>query len=326
MSRHVSLDQLARLDARDLRPRKAARVSDHLAACTRCAEVSGRLSGVSALLSGVAYPAMPASVSVRIDNALAAEAAQRVAAEAPTEAGRRDLPARSARSRLRYAWAGPGQDGRGRPAWRLPAQATRVLATAGAIIVVGAGGYEIAVHAGGAPATVSAGSGTHAGAAQHGSPVSVGPQVTYGQDGSAETIATVSSDTDFRAATLAGQAAAAVVEAQVDGVHATPAPAAAAGLRVPSASSAGGNKAFGAASGAAGSQLAGCIGRVVPAGQVVLLVEHARFEGARATIIVSVPASARAASPPKDAEIWAVGARCSASNSDVLDHVRVARL
>ena len=95
----------------------------------------------------------------------------------------------------------------------------------------------------------------------------------------------------------------------------------------PTSASAGSKDSLGAAGAAsATTQLSGCIDRVIGRGQVVLLVERARFEGARATIIVTVPAWAASTNPPKDAQVWAVGEACSATNSDVLDHVRVARL
>jgi hypothetical protein len=73
-------------------------------------------------------------------------------------------------------------------------------------------------------------------------------------------------------------------------------------------------------------QLAGCIGRVIRPGQVVLMVERAKFEGKAATILVMAPASASATNPPKKFEVWALGDSCSATSSDVLDHVKVARL
>jgi hypothetical protein len=56
------------------------------------------------------------------------------------------------------------------------------------------------------------------------------------------------------------------------------------------------------------------------------MVERAKFEGKAATILVAAPASVSRTSPPREAEIWALGDACSATSSDVLDHVKVARL
>jgi hypothetical protein len=328
MNRHASLDQLARLGADDLRPRKAARIGRHLASCAQCTRVSDQLAGVPALLSSVSFPQMPQNLSDRIDSVLAAESAQRVAAEPASEAGRRELPARSAApGRLRAGRAGSGGLRPSGSSRRLPVPATRVLATAAAILVVGVSGYEIATHAGAGVSSNSAGSASGARVpAPAAAPASLGPQVSYRQAGTENSIRMVTSDTNFRAATFADQAAAAVREAKVEGVRATPGPTSVnSGLSTSSAKSSG---TVGSADGAtrAGSQLSGCIDHVVTSGQVVIMVESARFEGARATIIVTVPTWARSTDPPKDAEVWAVGEACSATDSNVLDHVRVARL
>jgi hypothetical protein len=326
MNRHASLDQLARLGADDLRPRKAARVGRHLASCAQCTQVSDQLAGLPALLSSASFPRMPQNLSDRIDSVLAAESAQRVAAEPASEAGRRELPVRSAPGRLRAGRPGSGGLRPGGSSRRLPVPATRVLATAAAILVVGVSGYEIATHAGaGAPNSGASGSGARVPAPAV-APASLGPQVSYRQAGTENSIRMVTSDTNFRAATFAEQAAVAVRDAKVEGVRATPAPTATnGGLSTSSAKSSG---TFGGVNGAASaaSRLSGCIDNVVPSGQVVILVESAKFEGARATIIVTVPTWARSTNPPKDAEVWAVGEACSATDSNVLDHVRVARL
>jgi hypothetical protein len=326
VNRHATVDELARLGADDLRPRKAARIGRHLTSCTRCTRVSDQLAGVPALLSSVSFPKMPQNLSARIDSALAAESAQRVAAEPATEAGRGELPAWS--GRLRPGRPGSGGPRRGGQSWRLPVPATRVVATAAAILVVGVSGYEIAAHAGaGAPAATSSGAGAKVPAPVV-SQVSVGPQVSYRQAGTENSIRMLTSGTNFRSSTLAEQAAVAVREAKIEGIRATPASSATnSGLSVPT-SSANPDGALGPIQGsaAAGSQLSGCIDHVVNSGQVVIMVERAKFEGARATIIVAVPTWARSTSPPKDAEVWAVGEACSATDSHVLDHVRVARL
>ena len=327
MNRHATLDELASLGADNLRPRKAARVNRHVATCARCTEVSDRLSSVPALLSSVPFPQMPASLSARLDSALAAEAAQRVAAEPATEAGRRDLPIRAGRRRAarRLDWHRAG-----RPAWALSVPATRVLATAAAIVVVAVGGYEIASHTVGTAISTSSGSASAPQPTPFSSQVSFGGSVTYQQNGSAAAIQMGASGTNFQPATLVDQAQAAVTAAQGEGVHSHEVKNT--GLATPASSFAiSSNKAStGSLAGpgymAPGSQLAGCMDRVITPGQVVLLVEHAKFENKPATILVTAPAALSGTTPPREAEIWALGSACSATNPDVLDHVKVARL
>jgi len=328
MNRHATLDEIARLGADNLRSRKAAKISHHLATCPQCTEASEQLSSVSTLLTSIQFPEMPASLAIRIDGILAAEAAQRVAAEPASEAGRRDLPVRAARRR---AHQGPERWRPDRRAWRMPVPATRVLATAAAIIVVGFGGYAIASHSG-----ISSVSGASSGAAASApltSQVSLGPSVTYRQNAATKSIQTVTANTNFQPATLADQAAAALSEAKFEGMHSSSAKSSSGdntSLAAPT-STASGSITFGSpttarAASAATQQLTGCIDRVIRPGQVVLLVERARFQGQPATIVVTAPASVSGTSPPKEAEIWALGDACSATSSDVLDHVKVARL
>jgi hypothetical protein len=327
MNRHATLDELASLGADNLRPRKAARISRHVAACAKCTEVSDQLSSVPALLSSVAFPQMPASLSVRIDSVLASEAAQRVAAEPATEAARRELPVRAGRRRLapRLDWRWPH-----RPAWTLSVPATRVMATAAAIVVVAVGGYEIASHTTGAPFSSSSSSSATL-PTPFSSQVTFGGSVTYQQNGSTAAIEMGNSSTNFQAATLADQAQAAVSAAKADDVrsHAVQSNSS---MATPTSSLAmsSAKATAGALSGPAtmspSSQLAGCMDRVITPGQVVLLVESAKFENKPATIIVTAPAALSGTNPPKEAEIWALGSACSRTNSDVLDHVKVARL
>jgi hypothetical protein len=327
MNRHATLDELANLGADNLRPRKAARVNRHVATCAKCSEVSDQLSSVPAVLSSVPFPQMPASLSVRIDSVLAAEAAQRVAAEPATEAARRDLPAWAGRGRPRPRLAGHRPR---RPAWTLSVPATRVIATAAAIVVVAIGGYEIASHTTGAPFSSSSGSSSAGLPTPFSSQVSFGGSVTYQQNGSTAAIQMGDSSTNFQAATLADQAQAAVTAAKADDVHSHA--VASNGVATPTSSLAisSARATAGALSGPAtmspDSQLAGCLDRVITPGQVVLLVERATFENKRATILVTVPAALSGTYPPKEAQIWALGSTCSATNSDVLDHVKVARL
>jgi hypothetical protein len=324
MNRHATLDELARLGADDLRSRKAARVSRHLATCASCTERNNQLSAIPALLSSVQFPAMPASLATRIDSTLAAEAAQRVAAEPPSEAGRRDLPVRSGRGR---AGRRPDRPRPGRSAWPFPVPATRVLATAAAIIVVGFGGYAIATHAG-VSSTGSADSHAQA-SAPITSQVSLGQSVTYRENDSSRMIQTVDASTNFQPATLAEQAGAALSEAKMEGMR-SGSSSSRGGYGINLAPTSTANSSLGgpptASAASIASKLTGCLDRVIRPGQSVLMVERAQFEGKPATILVTAPASVSGTSPPKEAEIWALGGACSATRSDVLDHVKVAHL
>jgi hypothetical protein len=65
------------------------------------------------------------------------------------------------------------------------------------------------------------------------------------------------------------------------------------------------------------SLLQGCVNRI-DAGEMVLLVEVARYRGRPATVIVT---DVTVIGP---AQIWVVGTGCSASRSDVLTHATMA--
>ena len=110
----------------DLLPaRRAARIAAHLAECPRCAEVDAQLAAVTAALARTPTPPMPASLTARLDAALAAEVADRSAASAspahadsaggaapagPAAAGPADRPAAADRtaSPAAHAHRGPG--------------------------------------------------------------------------------------------------------------------------------------------------------------------------------------------------------------------------
>lgn len=302
MSRHASAEELASLSLSALKRRKAARIRAHLSQCAQCAQVNNELAAVPDMLASVQYPAMPADLSARVSTALSAESMQRLTSEPASEAGRRDLPRRSRTA---------GQERRG---WRLPGMSPRVtglVAAAGAIVIIGGGGYEIASHSGGNVSNTASSSG--ATLPQSKEP-SLGPQVTYGSNGSARTIQTVSSGTNFVPSRLGVQTFAAVRAARLTG--------AAGGVTAPRASSGplaskGTNS---TASGAVtGSQLAGCLNRLA-AGRTILLVELAKFEDKPATIIVAAPSASH------QAEVWVVSDSCSASRSDVLDHLQLAHI
>jgi hypothetical protein len=319
VNRHASPDELARLGADDLKPHKAARIRQHLATCSQCTQLNSQLSAVPAVLASLEFGPIPENLSARIESALVVEARLRLANEPATEVGRRDLPtARSARlSRQRH-----GRDGAG---WRLPGlsvAATRALATAGAIALIGGGGYEIASHAGAPTASTASSSSGAANAAVPGATASqsIGAPVNYGHGSEARSIETVTSPTDFEPSTLGPQATAALKAARAEGVHSGP-PVSNGPLSAnkATANSTSGLRNTTGTTGLVGAKLAGCIGRFSP-GRVVQLVENAKFNGKPATIIItSLPSG-------QSAEVWVVGESCSASHGDVLDHLKVARI
>jgi len=296
------------LDLDALKPRRAAKVRSHVAVCTQCTSLNGQVSAVSTTLasvSSVSYPAMPESLSARLDTALASESAQRLASAPATEAGRRDLPQRSDRARHE------------RRAWKLPGMsvlATRLVAAAGALVIVGAGGYEIAANVSGTntSGTTASSSGAAAMPRPQTSQLSVGPMVHYGYPASNKEIRVVSSDTNFEPAKLGSEAVAAVRAARLRD---------AAGFRAATnapAASAGANASDKAAGTSSGSAMAGCLDRIV-GDQTVQLMEIARYAGKPAMIIVTAASAARAA------EVWVVPPTCSGSHPDVLDHLTLSR-
>ena len=317
MKRHASLGELARLAADDLRPRKAARIRHHLASCAECAELNAQLSTVPAFLSSVHFAPMPEHLSARVETALAVEARQRLASEPATEAGRRELPAaRSARL---------GRSGRGtdRVGWRLPGlsvAATRALATAGAIALIGGGGYEIASHSGVGTSTSASSNSGNATVPGAEASQAIGAPVNYGHGAEARSIQTVTAATNFEPSTVVQQVTAAIDAAKVEGVHAGP-PVAANQFNSPAAAtSSSGLRNMTSSHALSGTRLAGCVGRYVTPGSTVQLVEDARFKSGPATIIVTTAPASRVA------DVWIVGELCSATRSDLKDHVKVAHI
>lgn len=309
MNRHASLDELADLQAGTLRPRKAARIERHMSSCPQCTQTSSELAGVPSLLASASaqYPAMPDNLSARLDTVLATESRQREASAPATEADRRQLPARSP-TPPRHR-----RQGRDSGGWRLPGlsvSASRALAGAAAAVVVAGAGYAVASQltgsspssSAGAPATIHGAAGT-----EH-----VGPKITYGNARAAHSIQMVTSGTNFQSARLAGQVTAAVHEARQQGVQSRPAPSSTG----PTTRSPVSAPNFSSQSEA---RLAGCIGLVAP-GRDLILVEQAKFDGKPADIIVT---SGTSSGP---AQVWVVGLSCSATHSDVLDHLDLPRI
>jgi len=163
---HADAETLAAFREELLSRRKAARVSAHLAACPRCAELDAQLTEVSALLTTSVTPPMPDALTARIEAAIAAEAAARAVTTADGALGAAD-GSRAAADGSRAAadgsrgaadggravgaaGAGTGPRDRAarpsRPA-RGPGRswlALRVVAVTAAVVVVAGGGYGVA--------------------------------------------------------------------------------------------------------------------------------------------------------------------------------------
>jgi hypothetical protein len=303
--RHASADEMASYAAGDMRPRKAAKIRAHLDECPDCRQLSQEHEGVSSLLASVSFAPMPETLSARVESAIATEVAQRVTSGPVSEAGRRDLPARSRRSR-QVSWRPPS----------ISSGALRTVAASAAVVVVVGGVYELVSHAPGsspsgasAPAALgrqSAGLGAPAQAHGQATP-SFGPDVTLTAHHHEISLRTASTGTDFVPAHMQTQVSSAMTQATDDGLIASnnralnlPTSSAARDFSLPSE--------YGTA-----QRLGGCIERVAGL-RIPELVELARFEGKAATIIVL----AAVASHP--AEVLVVGASCSAAASDLLDH------
>jgi hypothetical protein len=286
---HADAETLAAFREELLSRRKAARVSAHLAACSRCAGLDAQLAEVSALLTRSTAPPMPDALTARIEAAIAAEATARAAtaADGAVAAG--------------AAGAGTGpHDGAARPSRRPGGHrrswlALRVAAVTAAVVVVAGGGYGVAQLLSGNPSPETA-AGSGAPGAKHAAPArsvpaglrAPGSQAAAGSSAPAARI--VSSGTDYRPSRLKAQVSAAL--AQFGENTALPAPSQA---NRPTASV---------------HQLPACVPHAT-GGTRPLLVDQARYQGRPATIIVipgTTPGTLRAL----------VIADCTATTSRVL--------
>jgi len=314
MTQHASAEELALLAEGELRRRKAAKVSAHVAGCTQCTQVRAELTEVRTVLKAVPYPPLPAAVSVHIESALRIEVNHRIAEAPATEAARGVLPARNRRQR-----AGTGQRD-----WRLPGlsvPASRLVAAAGAVVLVGGGGYLVASNLNSGVPSSSSASGA---APSTNQPMTAGPNVTYGSPGAQRTIHSVSSSMNFVPQELRTQVLAAYHEAQVKGeagnvsYGGTNAPAA--GPVYATASPLHSNAASAPApGGAVWTRLAGCM-KTVADGRMVLLLDLARYEGKPAVIVVL------GSTTTTQAEVIVTANGCSAAAPDVLTRAPLGHL
>lgn len=305
MIRHPSTEYLAEYAEGVLRRRRTTRISSHLGSgCTLCNGKIVQLRQVTSLLTrtSVAFGPMPDQVTSRVETALASESEARVTSVPVSgEAGRRDLPARGRQQRRR--------------AWRIPifnSPLAGSLAAVGAAVVIAGGGYEIASNLGSASPTSASSSTTHVpahaapgisplsgGAAAAGVPVRYGPEVKFQHAGRQNSIDSVQTDTNFTKATLIAEARAVLAAVRESNLKFSNQ-----AMTSPYASP--------ATSGiVSAGQLRACVSKVA-AGQNVLLVDTARYDGSAAMIIiVGTP-------PGGPGVIYAAGQACSAANADIL--------
>jgi len=297
---HADAETLAAFREELLSRRKAARVSAHLAACSRCARLDAQLAEVPALLTRSTAPPMPDALAARIEAAIAAEAAARAAAAADgtvaagaagAGAGLRDSAARPSRPS-----GGPGRS----------TLALRAAAVTAAVVVVAGGGYEVARLLSGnpEPATSASRAGVPAPATKREAPqVSAGGFSRSGDraaaGGSAPYPLVVSSGTDYQPAQLKSQVTAVLAQ---HGASATAGPT----------------------PGPLPNHSARSVHRTLPCiphvagGMRPLLVDQARYQGRPATVIV-IPG------PPGTARALVVAGRCTATTGRVLARATLPR-
>jgi len=271
---HADAETLAAFREELLSRRKAARVSAHLAACSRCAGLDAQLTEVSALLTTSTTPPMPDALTARIESAIAAEAAARAATAADRIVATADGPvalgAAGGGTGPRDRAARPSRPSGGPGRARL---ALRVAAVTAAVVVIAGGSYGVARLLTGNPESgTSAGPGAEAGPAfgTHGNP-SRGP--TGGLEapiagGSAPAAPIVSSGTNYQPGQLKSQVSAVLTRYGVSA--STPTGARASPAKRPAASAA---------------PMPACV-RHVTGGKLPLLVDLAKYQGRPATVIV----------------------------------------
>jgi hypothetical protein len=298
---HADAETLAAFREELLSRRKAARVSAHLAACSRCAGLDAQLTEVSALLTTSTTPPMPGALTARIEAAIAAEAAARAAntadgtvataggtvavGAAAGGTGPRDGAARpSRRSRP------PGGPGRAR-------LALRVAAVTAAVVVVAGGGYGVARLLTANPeSATSAGAGSKAapdfGASGNASHKTAGGFRVPSAGNSAPAARIVSSGTNYQPGQLAAQVSAVLTRHGVSAGAAT----------VPGSAN---------QSAASVPPVLACVPHVTR-GKRPLLVDLAKYQGRPATVIV-IPGAT-----PGTLRALVVAGACAATNSRVL--------
>lgn len=324
MKPHVRAQTLARFGQGDLSPRRTSRIAAHLARCARCQARSEDLAGVTRLLASVHPPPIPEHLEARIHTALTTEAARRVRRpeeSAATTPGAEPVITGPAANGGHPRHERPGRAQRPRAPRPRSAIALRTLAAAAVVVLVAGGVYEIARTSSSSSSSSPSASSPAAAPAVPGaagpeagtSRPATGPTLTYRHAGGEASITPVMTGTDFAPGDLSGQ-----VTAQLDRYGRG---TAVAGPNATAPSVTEGPAAAGRPAATFGpmtvTDLAGCVNRIA-AGDLVLLVDVARYQGGPATVIVTEPS----AGGPE--QIWVVGPGCSASRSDVLKHAALS--
>ncbi len=327
MTRHVDAETLARFRQGELSLRRSSRIRAHLPGCARCSDLNEDLAGVTTLLAQVPPPPIPEHLTARIHSALAAEAARRATLTAGPAPAARTETASPAGTADRAGATGPERPGRGWRRPRLPGfsspVALRAAAVAAAIVIIAGGSYEIVQHTGASSTGASSAeskapqAGTAGGSASSGlSPGAraFGPVLTYRHAGREDSFTPITTDTDFTPGKLRREVSSELTQYSPARVRAsTPNSMGPNAAHSPAEAPAQQSKAFGIPIAA----LEGCVNRIA-AGELVLLVDVAHYQGVRATVIVT---EVSAVSPE---QIWVVGMGCSGSRSDVLAHTTLA--
>jgi hypothetical protein len=323
VTRHADAETLARYRHEDLSRRRASRIRAHLAGCARCRALDEDLAGVTALLADAQPPPMPEHLAARIQTAIAAEAARRVALPAQAASA---VPGGATAGEARQASAEPasagvpdgraagrGRHGRDRTRPRRPGFASpvalRAMAAAAAVVVLAGGGYEIAQHVGGSRAsgTPATTSGRQPQNAPYSAPAAAPLTPRYLHAGHRDVLL-IASGTNYLTATLRDQVRSTLTHHPPP---TTPGPSAARQSLGASGSS---SETFGSIP---ESTLAGCVTRIA-AGQQVLLVDVARYQGRPATVIVT-----RASSGGLE-QVWVVSTGCSSRSITLIAHTTLA--
>jgi hypothetical protein len=267
---HLGTDVLAEFRAGLITGRRGTKIAAHLAGCDRCTALDDQLAGVSALLASAQAPPMPDSVAQRLDTVLAAEVTrknhpERAQLDRPGDSAAHDRPAAKRGFRL-ATW--------------------RVLAPAGAVVVLAAGGFVLS--------QIPHGPGSHTAASGAASSASsaAGSAANPASRAAAPMSPAPSAHSELRSGNQPVDVSRATLRQQVETE-----------LHEPRASR---------PTTTASSQVLGCV-RLLAGSDPLELVQSARFEGQPATII--------AARTGRDYTAWVAGPDCSATNREVLDTI-----